>query len=85
MTAARVLLAYRYNGTGDNTTDPATPRSHLSRTGRFNRFLNGILQRPDTLKRRHQSFTSYQHNRNPFNDHPECWSIFVKMDRVIPP
>jgi endonuclease I len=78
-------MATRYDGTETNTTDlelfsgdPSTAQG----LGDINRLLEWhFAATPDTFERNRNQviFTSYQHNRNPFIDHPEyVWSIFAK-------
>src|SRR5262245_26092510 len=76
-------MAVRYDGTDANTTDlelfsgNATTAQGL---GDFDALLKWhYIVPPDSFERRRNQviFDNYQHNRNPFTDHPEyVWSVF---------
>jgi len=79
-------MAVRYDGGDTNTTDlelfsgnPSTSQG----LGDLDRLLQWhYAAPPDSFERRRNQviFDSYQHNRNPFTDHPEyAWSIFVNQ------
>ena len=78
-------MATRFDGSETNTTDlelyygnPTTAQG----LGDLKRLLEWhFAAPPDTFERRRNQviFDNYQHNRNPFIDHPEyVWSIFGK-------
>jgi endonuclease I len=76
-------LATRYDGTETNTTNlelfagnPSTSQG----LGDLNRLLEwNYMVAPDTFERNRNQiiYSNYQHNRDPFTDHPEwVWSVF---------
>lgn len=80
-------MAVRYDGTDSNTTDlelvAGNPADNGTTLGDLNRLIQWhFAATPDTFERRRNQviYDSYQHNRNPFIDHPEyVWSIFVNQ------
>lgn len=69
-------------GTG-NVANPVNAEDPPPQLGNLTRLLEWhYAVPPDTFERNRNQviFTSYQHNRNPFTDHPEfAWSIFVNQ------
>ena len=80
-------MAVRYDGTESGTTDlelaPGNPASGGSLLGNLNRLVEwNYAAPPDDFERRRNQiiYTDYQHNRDPFTDHPEwVWSVFVNQ------
>ncbi len=78
-------MATRYDGTESGTTDlelaSGNPASGGSLLGDLTRMIQwNYAGPPDDFERRRNQiiYTDYQHNRNPFTDHPEwVWSVFV--------
>jgi endonuclease I len=78
-------MATRYDGTDSNTTDlelvAGNPASGGSLMGNLTRLLEwNYLVTPDLYERHRNQviYTDFQHNRNPYTDHPEfVWSVFV--------
>ena len=76
-------LATRYDGTETNTTNlelfPGNPSTSQG-LGDLNRLLEWNYSAvPDSFERNRNQiiYTTYQHNRDPFTDHPEwVWSVF---------
>ncbi len=83
-------MAVRYNGTDASTQDleigtgnvanPTGAEDLPPQLGNLTRLIEwNYAAAPDTFERNRNQviFTSYQHNRNPFTDHPEwVWSVF---------
>ena len=80
-------MAVRYDGTESNTTDlelaSGNPASGGSQLGNLDRLIEwNYAAPPDGFERRRNEviYTNYQHNRDPFTDHPEyVWSVFVNQ------
>ncbi len=78
-------MAVRYDGVDSGTTDlelvSGNPASGDSTLGDLDRLIEWhFAAPPDAFERRRNQviFDSYQHNRDPFVDHPEwVWSVFV--------
>lgn len=79
-------MAVRYDGTEANTTDlelfagdPSTSQG----LGDLNRLIEwNYAAPPDLFERRRDQiiYDQFQHNRDPFTDHPEyVWSVFVNQ------
>jgi endonuclease I len=83
---AEFYMAVRYNGTETNTQDlelaAGDPADNGTKLGDLNRLLEWhFAAPPDTFERNRNKiiYDTYQHNRNPFIDHPEyVWSVFAK-------
>jgi endonuclease I len=83
-------MAVRYDGSDGSTQDleigtgnvanPVNAEDPPPQLGNLTRLLEwNYAAAPDTFERNRNQviFTSYQHNRNPFTDHPEwVWSVF---------
>jgi endonuclease I len=82
-------MAVRYDGTEANTLDLELTGGAPSATttppqfGDLNRMIEwNYAAPPDAFERNRNQiiYTNYQHDRNPFTDHPEwAWSIFVNQ------
>jgi endonuclease I len=82
-------MAVRYDGTEANTLDLELTGGAPAATttppqfGDLNRMIEwNYAAPPDGFERNRNQiiYTNYQHNRNPFTDHPEwVWSIFVNQ------
>jgi endonuclease I len=80
-------MAVRYDGTESGTTDlelaAGNPASGGSLLGNLTRLVEwNYAAPPDDFERRRNQiiYTDYQHNRDPFTDHPEwVWSVFVNQ------
>ena len=78
-------MAVRYDGTESGTTDlelaAGNPASGARLLGDLNRLIEwNYAVPPDDFERRRNQliYSDYQHNRDPFTDHPEwVWSVFV--------
>lgn len=79
-------MAVRYDGTESNTTNlelqTGNPSTSLG-LGDLNRMIEWhFAAPPDSFERNRNQviFTQFQHNRDPFIDHPEyVWSVFVNQ------
>lgn len=90
---ARVIfyMAMRYDGTDPKTMDLEIGDTGSAAQGRFAR-LSTLLRwheedpvSPDERRRNQLIFANYQHNRNPFVDHPEYIALIwggVKMSKL---
>ncbi|TWT99846.1 Extracellular ribonuclease precursor [Botrimarina colliarenosi] len=82
---AEFYMAVRYDGSDSSTTDlelsNGNPSTSSGSLGNLASLLDWHYRAaPDDFERRRNDiiFDSYQHNRNPFIDHPEyVWSLFV--------
>src|SRR5437867_3057468 len=86
-------MAVRYDGTETNTQDlelgtgnvanPSGAEDSPPQLGNLTRLLEWhFAAPPDSFERRRNQviYDSYQHNRDPFTDHPEyVWSVFVNQ------
>lgn len=86
---AEFYMAVRYDGTESGTADlelaAGDPADEGTQLGDLSRLLQWhFAAPPDTpfeRKRNQIIYDNYQHNRNPFIDHPEyVWSIFVDQN-----
>ncbi len=87
-------LAVRYNGSDGNTNDLELGANFISnpsgsddpppQLGNLNRLIEwNYAATPDSFERRRNQiiYDNFQHNRNPFTDHPEyVWSVFVDQN-----
>jgi len=83
---AMFYMATRYDGTGANTMDLEIANTANASIGQFAN-LSTLLRwndedpvSPEERRRNQKTYTDYQHNRNPFIDHPEyiaqIWGTF---------
>ncbi len=87
---ARTILymATRYDGTDANTMDleiADTPSTALARFARLSTLLRWNEEHPVTVQERQRNqsiFANYQHNRNPFIDHPEYINLIWGNVRI---
>lgn len=84
---AEFYMAVRYDGSESNTADlelaTGDPADGGTQLGDLNRLLEWHFAAPpdSTYERKRNQiiYDNYQHNRNPFIDHPEfVWTIFAK-------
>jgi len=81
------FMATRYDGTESGTTDlelaAGNPASGGALLGDLNRLVEwNYAAPPDDFERRRNQiiYADYQHNRDPYTDHPEwVWSVFVNQ------
>jgi endonuclease I len=81
------FMATRYDGTESGTNDlelaAGNPASGGALLGDLNRMVEwNYAAPPDAFERRRNQviYDNYQHNRDPFTDHPEwVWSVFVNQ------
>ena len=80
-------MATRYDGADSGTTDlelvSGNPAASASLMGNLDRLIEwNFAAPPDQFERRRNQviYDNYQHNRDPFTDHPEwVWSVFVNQ------
>ena len=85
---AEFYMATRYDGLENQTRDlelvAGNPADNGTTMGDLNRLIEWHYAAvPDTFERNRNQiiYDTYQHNRNPFIDHPEyAWSIFVDQN-----